>query len=453
MRGLVKVVDDILQIPDLRRRLFITFGLLAIYRIGFHIYLPGVDAVFLHKVIEVQQSTGGGLLGYIQMASLLTGGSLSQAMIFSLGIMPYISASIIFSLLVKVFPKLEALQKEGESGRRQINRYTRYATVLLCIIQGMFVVAWLSSPAQAGTMRQSISAGGLPLQMLQLTVLTAGTLFLMWLGEKISEFGIGNGTSLIIMAGIIAEMPGAILTMVRRTLMANPDERALYVVKLIVLFALFVGIVASVVLITKGQRRIPLQHARHVKGRRMQGGQRMYFPIRINSAGVLPIIFAQSLILIPTLFLTSVFDEGNFLVMALNRNGFWYLLLNVLMIGFFTYFWTSLMFNPVEIAENMKEHGSFIPGIRPGRRTAEYLQQIINRVTLTGAVFLATIALIPQIIADAFEVDLLITSFLGGTGILIVVGVALDLVDKIEAQLLVRHYEGFMRAADDRAKA
>ncbi|MFQ5653645.1 MAG: preprotein translocase subunit SecY [Planctomycetota bacterium] len=451
MKTFLKVIRDIFGIPELRRRVFITFALLGIYRIGFHIYLPGIDMDALGRVITEMERTGGsGLVAFLNMTSALTGAALSRATIFSLGIMPYISASIIFSLLVKVFPRLEALQKEGESGRRIINRYTRYSTVALCLVQSIFVVVWLRS--SQGSARVVISEVPFMMHVLQVMVLTSGTVFLMWLGEKITEHGIGNGISLIIMAGIIARMPGALITLGKGAVDASSDERAFFILKLLFLCALFFAIVAAVVYITKGQRRIPVQQARTVKGRKVYGGQKHYMPIRVNSAGVLPIIFAQSLIMLPTGALAYVVGEENSGFLSIFAPGsFWYMVLYALLIGFFTYFWTSLMFNPAEISENMKEYGSFIPGIRPGRRTAEYLTQVLNRITLTGAVFLAVIALVPQIVTDTMDINIFVSGFLGGTGMLIVVGVALDLVDKIEAQLLVRHYEGFMRAGGEGA--
>lgn len=449
MSLIAKVVRDILGIPELRKRILITFGLLAVYRIGFHVYLPGIKIPVLNDILKsLAETGGGGFFGLIKITGALTGGSLANATVFSLGIMPYISASIIFSLLVKVFPKFEALQKEGESGRRQINRYTRYATVVLCLVQAWFVIIFLRSPMQTG------NGGGLEMisyasywwAFLQILVLTAGTMFLVWLGEKITEFGIGNGISLIIMAGIIAGAPSALVELFAGVRTASPDEQPFYVLRIIALFVIFLGIVAAVVFVTKGQRRIPVQQARTVKGRRVYGGQRHYMPIKLNAAGVLPIIFAQSLIIIPGGVLTFLFPQGNWFVDMLSPGAFVYLALYVLLIGFFTYFWTSLMFNPVELADQMKEYGSFIPGIRPGRRTAEHLSKIISRITLAGGVFLAAIALVPQLISGSFHVDEFVSQFLGGTGILIVVGVALDLVDKVEAQLLVRHYDGFMRS-------
>ncbi len=432
-----KAIGTILAIPDLRQRIFFTLIALAIYRIGFFIYLPGVDVNLINSMTESQNESSG-LLSFISMTSLLTGGALSQATIFSLGIMPYISASIIFSLMTKVFPKLEELQKEGESGRKVIARWTRYSAVGLCLIQSMFVVFWVSSPASGGG--QALSAGGFGTGLLQVLVLTAGTLFLMWLGEKITENGIGNGISLIIMAGIVAIIPASINDFSAQWQSMDVDGRPFFILKLVSLLVLFFVVTAGVVFITKGQRRIPIQNARTVRG---TGSQRHYMPIKVNSAGVLPIIFAQSLLIIPGVIL-NYFEGTQGVADLLAAGSFWYYVIYTLMIGFFTYFWTSLYYNPVEMSENMKEYGSFIPGIRPGRRTAEYLQQVFSRITLAGAVFLAVIALIPQIITDSLNVNFFISGMLGGTGLLIVVGVALDLVDKIEAQLLARQYEGFV---------
>ncbi len=445
-----KAIANIIAIPDLRRRVGFTLMALAIYRIGFFIYLPGVRLDVLEDALANVPDAGGGLLSFLGMTSLLTGGNLRNATIFSLGIMPYISASIIFSLMTKVFPRLEELQKEGESGRKVIARWTRYSTVLFCLLQSIIVVQAITSPNFLGN-GVAVSDSGYALGLLQVMVLTCGTLFLMWLGEKITENGIGNGISLMIMAGIVASIPQMFLSFSTEWTTRAVDERPFFVVKILVLLLLFFAIVAGVVFITKGQRRIPIQNARTVRG---QGGQRHYMPIRVNSAGVLPIIFAQSLLMVPGVVLT--FIPGAQGIGALLAPGaFWYLALYVGMIGFFTYFWTSLYYNPVEIADNMKEHGSFIPGIRPGRRTAEYLQQVFARITLAGAVFLAVIALIPQLISKVQPGvgGGSLAQMMGGTAILIVVGVALDLVDKIEAQLLARQYEGFVAPRRGRSGA
>ena len=445
------VLVDIYKIPELRNRILATLGLLAIFRFGFWVYLPGINIVQFKSLLADDE----GPLNWLTMTSKLTGGSFTPVL-FSLGIMPYISASIIFSLLVKVFPALEALSKEGEAGRRQISRYTRYATVVLCLVQAMFLVWNWKNPAASG---ETITLNpGFWICSLQLICLTAGSLFVMWLGEKITEYGIGNGTSLLIMAGIISDVPAAIAELIRRIFLATPDDRPFEVTYCLLIIAMFVAIVAAVVFITKGQRRIPIQQQRAVKGRRVYGGQRQYMPVKVNAAGVLPVIFASSLLMIPTLFLGSIAYGGEgwffgflqFLDTAFARNGFLYIFCFIGMIVFFTYFWTSLYYNPVEIAGNMKEYGSFIPGIRPGRRTAEYLEKIFKRITLAGAVFLCLIALVPNVImGNVPGMSFLVTQFLGGTSILIVVGVSLDFVAKIESQLLVRQYEGFMRGGSD----
>ena len=444
------VLVDIYKIPELRNRILATLGLLAVFRFGFWVYLPGINIAQFKELLADDE----GPLSWLTMTSKLTGGSFTPVL-FSLGIMPYISASIIFSLLVKVFPALEALSKEGEAGRRQISRYTRYATVVLCLVQAMFLVWNWKNPGSDGA---SITLNpGFWICSLQLICLTAGSLFVMWLGEKITEYGIGNGTSLLIMAGIISDVPAAIASLIERVFRATPDDRPFEVTYCLLIIAMFVAIVAAVVFITKGQRRIPIQQQRAVKGRRVYGGQRQYMPVKVNAAGVLPVIFASSLLMIPTLFLGSIAYGGEgwffgflqFLDTAFARNGFLYIFCFIGMIVFFTYFWTSLYYNPVEIAGNMKEYGSFIPGIRPGRRTAEYLEKIFKRITLAGAVFLCLIALVPNVImGNVPGMSFLVTQFLGGTSILIVVGVSLDFVEKIESQLLVRQYEGFMRGGE-----
>jgi preprotein translocase subunit SecY len=458
MTAFFKILRDIFTIPELRRRVGWTFAMLLIFRIGFHIYLPGINIPAWIKAHETKDSEGG-LLDWIAYTSALTGGKFDAPVVFSLGIMPYISASIIFSLLVKVFPRLEALSKEGEAGRRQINRFTRYSTVILCIIQALLLVSrW----GQTGPDRtESLiwrGGGAFWVPFIQVLVLTAGSLFLMWLGEKITEVGIGNGTSLLIMAGIVANMPMAFVHQTQGIVKADPDGRPFEVVRALTLLLLYLAVVAGVVFITKGQRRISVQQQRSVKGRKVYGGQRSYMPMRVNPAGVLPIIFAQSLIVIPVGVLGLLAQQGSgdsFITKmllsfhdAFQQGNFLYVLAYIGLIVFFTYFWTNLMFNPVEIANQMKEYGSFVPGIRPGKRTAEYLEKVMKRITLAGAAFLSAIALVPQFIHQHLQVDFLVSSFLGGTGILIVVGVALDLVDKIEAQLLVRQYEGFMRGGE-----
>lgn len=453
MTAIIKIIQDILKIPELRKRIFFTFGLLLVARLGFQIYLPGINVEAVESGAE-----GGGISDWLNFTATLTGGSFNQPVVFSLGIMPYITASIIFSLLVKVFPRLDALSKEGEQGRKVINRYTRYATVLICLVQGTMLAVNFGGSVGEGNLSYIIDPD-MPFMIgfIQVLVLTAGSLFMMWLGEKITEGGIGNGASLLIMIGIISAIPGAFVNLYQGVLLAEPDQKPFEVVRILMLVLLYFGVVAGVVFITKGQRRIPVQVQRSVRGRRQFGGQRSYMPFKVNPAGVMPIIFAQSLVILPAGFLGYMASWNlpefltnflNFVADLLQPGSLFYLLTYVAMIFFFTYFWTSLMFNPVEIASNMKENGSFIPGIRPGKRTAEYLGKIMKRITLAGAAFLAFIALVPQLVHQFLVVDFMIATLLGGTGILIVVGVALDLVDKIESQMLVRQYEGFTGGSD-----
>lgn len=448
---LVKTVRDIVGIRDVRRRILMTFALLFVYRIGSHVFLPYVD---IEKIEQRLKEDRGGLLQWVEYTSALTGGNLENATFFSLGIMPYITASIIMSLLVKVIPRLESLSKEGESGRRAINRYTRYGTVLVAIVQGIFIVIFLRSVFGGDDAKVSIAimdrdspwwntfTGGT-----QLLCLILGAVFLMWLGEKITDYGIGNGASVLIMAGIIARMPMAFAFLGREIANAGED-RPFKVVWALSVAVLFVAIVVAVVFITRGQRRIPIQQARTVRGRRVYGGTKHYMPLRVNSAGVMPIIFAQALVVLPPKLIAGVTGLAA-LGQYFSPGAFWYHVAYILLIIFFSYFWTTLMYNPVEIAKNIQEHGSFIPGIRPGRRTAEYLERIMSRITLAGAVFLALIALTPELVRGSLDVDYVVASLLGGTSMLIVVGVALDVVDKVEAQLLVRQYDGFVRGGGE----
>ncbi|MCA8923079.1 MAG: preprotein translocase subunit SecY [Planctomycetes bacterium] len=429
----MQAVANIFRIPELRKKMLVTAAFLVLYRLGSIVPIPGIDVEKLNA-----GASGGGLADIMQMMSMLTGGALAQCTIFALGIMPYISASIIFSLLVKVIPALEALQKEGDSGRQKINQYTRYSTVGLCLIQSVFIIIYISN-------RNLAIDPGAWFWVSTVITLTTGTVFLMWIGEQITEFGIGNGISLIIMAGIVAVMPGAIYQF-----FANVNEAAkqgenvpIEVLKFVVFVTLFVGVVVAVVIMQQGQRRIRVQQQKHTRGRKVYGGQRHYLPLRVNAAGVMPVIFAESLIMIPSALLSQIWPA--FSDYFARGESFWYVAVYIGMVMFFTYFWVSLTFNPVEMAGNMKEQGSFIPGIRPGRRTAEYLEQIMNRITFVGAIFLAFIGIFPTIVTQFLSINFMLASFLGGTGILIVVGVALDVVQKVESHLLMRHYEGFMK--------
>ncbi len=431
---MLKKVVEVLRVPELRTKILITLSLLVVYRLGFHIPLPGVDLENLKKLQESQ----GGFMAAFGILNALSGSSISSCMIFSLGVMPYISASIIFSLLTKMVPSLEALSKEGAAGQKKINQYTRYATVPLCLVQAFFVVNGLLRGSIVGAQDPIIDPelfSSFFYRIGIICMLTTGTLIIMWIGEKITENGIGNGISLIIMAGILAQVPGMILLSIN----AQGESQVQVFATLIVIFVMVVGVI---VYFTKAQRRIPIQQAKLTRGRRQMAGGRHYIPLKVNSAGVMPIIFASALFIVPQLIAQiswfSWADE------YFGYNSFFYTLIYTALIFFFAFFWTALMFQPTEMANNLKEHGSFIPGIRPGKRTAEHLETVMVRVTLAGAAFLAAVALFPQVAASMFSgLQVGLVSVIGGTSILIVVGVCLDLVDKINAHLVMRNYEGF----------
>jgi len=441
----------IFTIPELRTKIFLTLGLLAIYRIGWQIPLPIVDT---SKSLFGGEGAGG-MQGLMEQVAVFSASQLSQATIFGLGIMPYISASIIFQLLGSVYPPLEKLQKEGESGRKKINEYTRYATVVLCIFQSWFYIKVM---AAGGLVHSDFLIGGsLPFswQFICVLTMTAGTTFLMWLGEQIDEYGIGNGISLLIMAGILARMPGAGWDLIKPLvdqggIQLGAGRGQVGVETLLVLGVLFVGVVAGVVFIYQGQRRIPIQSAKHVRGRRVYGGTRQYLPLRVNQAGVMPIIFASSLLLFPS----AIFGwlEQNYdveLWRTLNDSfqrgaGFIYNILYVALIYFFCYFWTAITFNPKDMSENLKNYGTFIPGYRPGKRTSDYIEKVMVRITYVGAGFLALVAIIPTIIAAWMGINYTIASFYGGTALLIAVSVAFDLVQKIDSHLVMRNYKGLL---------
>ncbi len=443
----------IFTIPELRQKILLTLGLLAIYRVGWQVPLPIIDA----NVMNQFSKEAGGLGELLRTVAVFSASQLSQATIFGLGIMPYISASIIFQLLGTVWPPLERLQKEGEAGRKKINEYTRYATVLICVVQSWAYVAFLASQRVG---EQSLIApaflvdGRLPLswQFVAVMTMTAGTIFLMWLGEQIDEFGIGNGISLLIMAGILAGMPSALVELGSDTTWElGGGGGKMGVETLLVLAALFVGVVAGVVFMTQGQRRIPTQSAKHVRGRRVYGGTRQYLPLRVNQAGVMPIIFASSLLLFPQLifqYLSNAFPTSDVLRTLhdsfMRGQSYLYNLCYIALIYFFCYFWTAITFNPKEMADNLKNFGSFIPGYRPGKRTADYLERVMERITYVGAGFLSLVAVIPTIVGGALGIPAQIASFYGGTGLLIAVSVAFDLVQKIDSHLVMRNYSGLL---------
>jgi len=443
----------VFTIPELRQKILLTLGLLAIYRVGWQVPLPIVDP----KAMTAFAEQSGGIGDLLRTVAVFSASQLSQATIFGLGIMPYISASIIFQLLSTVWPPLERLSKEGEGGRKKINEYTRYATVLICLVQSWAYVAFLSSQQVGDTsLIQSsfLVDGRLPLlwQFVAVMTMTAGTIFLMWLGEQIDEFGIGNGISLLIMAGILAAMPSALVQLGSDTNWElGGGGGKMGVETLLVLAALFVGVVAGVVFMTQGQRRIPTQSAKHVRGRRVYGGTRQYLPLRVNQAGVMPIIFASSLLLFPQMFFQYLHNAypSSTVLGALHDSftrgqSFLYNVLYVVLIYFFCYFWTAITFNPKEMADNLKNFGSFIPGYLPGKRTADYLERVMERITYVGAGFLALVAVIPTIVGGALGIPAQIASFYGGTGLLIAVSVAFDLVQKIDSHLVMRNYTGLL---------
>ena len=386
---------------------------------------------------------GGALGGLLTLFSTLTGGALGKCAIFSLGIMPYISASIIFSLLTKVIPSLEALSKEGPSGYRKINDYTRYSTVPLCLIQAFMIVKLFKRPIMEGAYLVADPTPGFHFfDFLAVIALTAGAIFLMWLGEQITEYGIGNGISLLIMAGIVARMPHQI------SLIVKSGEGGGEIQKFLILLFLFVLIVAAVVYITYGQRKITVQQAKHTRGRRVYGGQKHSMPMKVNQAGVMPVIFASSLLVFPMTIASMFGARSGGAGSWFSWGTFSYIFTYIILIYFFSYFWTSLMFQPSEMANQLKEYGSFIPGIRPGKKTAAYLEKVMVHITFVGAAFLAMIALAPQIISLTMKLQGQQVSFvynLGGTSILIIVGVILDVVQKLESHLLMRHYDGFSK--------
>jgi preprotein translocase subunit SecY len=424
-------IQSIFKIPELRRRILITLGLLIVFRLGCYVPVPGIDGSALAEALGRMQGT---LLGLYDM---FAGGAFSRATVFALGIMPYISSSIIMQLLTAVIPYFEKLQKEGEEGRRKITQYTRYGTVVLAILQGYGIAAYLERMPMA-TVRPIVPDPGFGFRIMTVITLTAGTVFLMWLGEKITEKGIGNGISLIIFTGIIARYPNDIL----RTIDAmRTGQMNFFTVVLLALVMVF--IIAAVIVMTQGMRKIPVQYAKRVVGRKIYGGHSTHIPLRVNTAGVIPIIFAQAILMFPTSIATwfgraAIADVVN---VYMSPASLLYNFLYAVIIVFFAYFYTAIVFNPQDLADNMQKYGGFIPGIRPGKRTAEYIDRVLTRITLPGAIFLAFIAILPSIFIYKFNAPFVF----GGTGLLIVVGVALDTLQQIESHLLMRHYEGFLK--------
>lgn len=431
--------QNIPKIPELKKRILFTVAMLAVYRLGCHIPTPGIDNTALAAFFSERQGT---LFGLFDMFS---GGALSQMSVMALGIMPYISASIILELLTVVVPHLERLKKEGEQGRKKITQYTRYGTVLLSVIQGFGIAVGLERMASPeGVM--VVPAGGWDFRLLTVITLTAGTVFLMWLGEQITERGIGNGISLIIFAGIVARLPVAVANTFR--LMGTGEVTPFFMA---LLLAFMIGVVGLIVFVERAQRRIPVQYAKRVVGRRMYGGQSTHLPLKVNTAGVIPPIFASSIMMFPATiakFLNVQVPWLQSVVEFLSPGNIVYILIYVAFIFFFCYFYTAVHFNPVEVADNMKRYGGFIPGIRPGKNTADYIDRVLTRITFVGAIYVAAICVLPQILISRFNVPF----YFGGTALLIVVGVALDTMSQIESHMLTRHYEGLMKRGFGKAR-
>jgi preprotein translocase subunit SecY len=449
---LFDTIANMFRIPDLRKRIFFTLGLLAVYRFGGHIPTPGIDA---NRLAEFFQQNSGSLFGFID---LFSGGMFRRLTIFALGIMPYITASIILQLLTVVVPTLEKLQKEGELGRRKITQWTRYLTIILAVVQSFGIALTLEKSGGGFVLNP-----GVGFMLMTILTLTAGTTFIMWLGEQITERGIGNGMSLLIFTGIVVGLPRAIDNIYDHVFRVR-DWTPIH---LIVILAVMIAVVAFIVLVERGERRIPVQYAKRIQGRRMMGGQSTHLPLKVNAGGVIPVIFASSLLAFPqTLMNWQIVKNSPILSGMLESIGgnqpLYYLLFCVLII-FFCFFYVSIIFNPNEAADNMRKYGGFIPGIRPGKNTADYMNKILTKITVVGGLYLSVLSLIPQIMIAGIKLQRLplvgnfidnyfprwlldglnVNFFFGGTSLLIVVGVAMDTVNQVEAQLIMRHYEGF----------
>jgi len=427
---LFQTIKNIFKIEDLRARLLYTFGIILLYRLGKYVTLPGIDP---SQLANLKHQTNSGLMGLLDMFS---GGAFSQASVFALGIMPYISASIVVQLLGIVFPYFQKLQKEGESGRRKMNQYTRYLTIAVLVLQAPTYLINLAHtlPASAFIM------GGTFSQVSSVIILTAGTMFVMWLGEKITDKGIGNGISLIIMIGIVARMPQNFVFEVGVRMNGAGGAVGL-IVEILFLFVVVLG----VILLVQGTRRVPVQYARRIVGNKQYGGVRQYIPLKVNAAGVMPIIFAQAIMMLPMIIAGYTNSGSGFVVAFSNMYGFWYNLVTAILIIVFTYFYTAITINPVQMAEDMKKNGGFIPGIKPGRKTVEFIDTIMSRITFPGSIFLAMVAIMPSLAVKA-SVSPQFAQFYGGTSLLILVGVILDTLQQIESHLLMRHYDGLMKS-------
>jgi preprotein translocase subunit SecY len=425
--SILSSLQNIFKIPELKKRVFFTLALLAVYRVGCHIPTPGINGDALNSFLTAK---AGALMGFFDM---FTGGALSRVTIFALGIMPYISASIILQLLTVVIPAIGKLAKEGEAGRKKIVRYTRYGTIVISAIQSFGIAVGIEG-MQGGAFVQD---PGWSFRLLTMLTLTSGTAFIMWLGEQITERGIGNGISLIIFAGIVARLPAAIISTVR---LLQAGELSIFFI--ILLIAVMVVVVAAIIYMERGQRKIPVQYAKRVVGRKVYGGQSTHLPLKVNTAGVIPPIFASSIIMFPATvagFIAIPWVQS--IARQLSPGNVVYTVLYISMIIFFAYFYTAIIFNPVDIADNLKKYGGYIPGIRPGQKTSEYIYRVLSRLTFVGGIYLAIVCIIPELLMFRFDVPF----YFGGTSLLIVVGVALDTVSQIESHLITRSYEGFLK--------
>jgi len=428
------------KIPELRARILFTLGLIFVCRLIANIPTPGVDAGALQAMIaDLERQTGGGFLGLLDMFS---GGALQNVAIGALGIMPYISASIILQLMTAVVPSLERLAREGDAGRQKLTQYTRYLTVLICIVQGIFLAMTLLNPGSLGLRGTVVTMSSVSFVILATVCVTTGSMLIMWLGEQITQRGIGNGISLIITVGIVSRLPRAIAAAWQMFTTVGTPFTIFHLVGLLIMLFL---VIAGTIAVTQGQRKIMIQYAKRVVGNKVYGGQNTYMPLRINYSGVMPIIFAQSILMFPAIIFKKI-DLPFFQKLGdlLAHESAVYMVLYGLMILFFSYFWVATQFHPVQIADDLKKHGGYVPGIRPGRATAEYLDNTMTRITLAGAVFLTLIAVIPTLLATKLEIPWIVAAFFGGTSLLIMVGVMLDTMRQIESHLLMRHYDGFL---------
>ena len=442
MANFVQTFRNIFKIEELKQRILFTIGILIVVRIGAHITLPGIDVNALALSTSAEANT---LFG---MFDMFVGGAFSNAAIFALGIMPYITSSIVFQLAGIVIPTIQKMQKEGEEGRRKINQWTRMFTVVICVFNAWGVSIKLMSQQAGGI--PVVPNGGFLFVLSTIVILTAGVIFMMWLGEQITEKGLGNGISLIIMIGIIARFPAAVW---QEWLLIQSGARH-WIVELVAVF-LLVAIIALVILVSQGARRVPIQYAKRQIGRKTVGGVTQYLPLKVNAAGVMPIIFAQTLMFIPNTILYFFPESATLTKIAqlFQYDSWFYAVCYFLMIVAFTYFYTAIIFNPREIAENMKKQNGFIPGIRPGQATSEYIDYILTRITLPGAIFLGLVAILPTFVTNVFNVGMSFAQFFGGTSLLIMVGVALDSLQQVESHLLMRHYDGFMKSGRIRGRA